>query len=71
MITANGTHQLAAAQSIQDPDSAGATTGFFCTTGGGAGTGAGGEVLSDGGGRGVGEVAVGAGGGAVAGAGLV
>src|ERR1700722_15391449 len=51
MITAAGTHQLAATQSIQEPDSAGAEAGFFGTTG--AGSGAGGDVLSAGGGTGV------------------
>src|ERR1700722_5215011 len=51
MITAAGTHQLAATQSIQEPDSAGAEAGFFGTTG--AGSGAGGDVLSTGGGTGV------------------
>src|ERR1700720_926249 len=50
MITAAGTHQLAAIQSIQDPDSAGATAGFLVTTGAGAGTGVGGEAFSAAGG---------------------
>jgi hypothetical protein len=59
MITAAGTHQLAATQSIQDSDAAGAAAGFFCRTGVGARTGAGADVLSAGGGTGV---AVGAGG---------
>src|SRR5258708_36534721 len=75
MITAAGTHQLAATQSIQDPDSAGgATAGFFCTTVDGGGTGAGAEGLSTGGGTAVavGPGGPGAGGGAAAtdGAGL-
>ncbi len=65
-ITASGTHQLAAAQSIQDPDSAGAAAGFFCTTGAGARTGAGADVLSEGG-SGVGVDTAGAGGEAAAG----
>jgi hypothetical protein len=73
MITAAGTHQLAATQSIQDPDSAGAVAGFFCKTGAGAGAGA--DALSAGGGTGVavGAVGVDAGGGAALtdGAGLV
>src|SRR5258708_2405630 len=73
MITAAGTHQLEATQSIQDLDSAGAAAGFFCTAGAGACTGAGADVLSDGGGTavavdagGVDAGAVGAGGGAAA-----
>src|SRR5258708_13440386 len=74
MITAAGTHQLVAPQSIQGPDSAGAEAGFFGTTG--AGSGAGGDVLSAGGGTGVavdsGGVGLAAGGGALTvGAGLV
>ena len=59
MITAAGTHQLAATQSIQDPDSAGAAAGFFGTTG--AGTGAGVDVFASGGGKGVAVVEGGAG----------
>src|SRR6266404_1766465 len=72
IITAAGTHQFAATQSIQEPDSGGgAAAGFFGT----AGVGAGAEALSAGDGSGVAEEAgaVGAGGGAAAtdGAGLV
>ena len=70
-ITAAGTHQLAATQSIQDPDSAGAAAGFFCTTGAGAGIGTGGEVLSAGGGTGVPAGADGVAFGATAGGGLL
>jgi hypothetical protein len=55
MMTATGTHQLAATQSIQDPDSAGAAAGFFCRMGAAAGAGVrvGADVLSAGGGTGV------------------
>src|ERR1700722_15478602 len=54
-MSAAGTHQWAATQSIQDPDSAGVTPGFFCATGGVTGVGV---EVSAGGGTGV---AVGAG----------
>src|ERR1700679_3433626 len=62
-ITATGTHQLAATQSIQDDSADGA--GFFCATGGGVWTGTGLDVTAAGGGSGV-AVAVGAAGGGCA-----
>ena len=51
--SAAGSHQLAATQSIHDPDSrGGAATGFFFTGGGtGAGVGSGGAAFASGGGR--------------------
>jgi len=77
MITAAGTHQLDATQSIQDSDSAGAAAGFFGTTGAGFGTGA--DVLSvgrigvavDAGGTDVDTVGAGGGAAVTDGAGLV